>query len=399
MRRPRRVVMAPMMGAALVASACSSAPTTPAPPQTVTVTASPSSSMATSGPITSVPVAAPTPTDLKSAYEAVRGSVVRVQTATCELYGQGSGFVAGDRFVVTAAHVITDAQATRVILGTTTHNATVVGKDDGTDVAVLRTDSALNGPALTLTERDPAVGDEVAGIGYTLGDPLSLKPGRVNGLGRKVVIDGIPRHSLIEFDAATNHGNSGGPVIDTRGDVVGIVDAGPEGEPGLRLAVSARVAGPLVRGWIRRPRPVAPDNCPGLPGPGGSTVPVNLSPTSSIRQALQTLDLYFSSINNGDFPTAVAQMAAPMSVEKFTAAVTSSSDRDVEVLDAHVVAGRPVVWLTFTSVQAPGQGPRERISETCTVWSQNYHFVQRRGVWLIDKTSARPGAPRNRPCD
>lgn len=386
-----RPAAAAVLAAGCVALAGCGSGSTPQQPTTVTVTqsATPSASPSTSS---------ATPATLKAAYERVRGSVVRVQTAACDGYGQGSGFVIGDRLVATAAHVVDGSQAVRVILGTTSTTGEVLGLDQGTDVALIRTGSALGAKPLTLAAKDPEVGDAVAGIGYTRGDPISFKTGTVNGLERKAVIDGIARHSMIEFDAVTNHGNSGGPVIDANGTVVGLVDAGPEGEPGQRLAVSARVAGPLLKAWRQSPEPPTPPACPTVPGPNGSAVPAGLTPTSSIRQALQTLDLYFASVNNGDFPTAVAQLAKPTDLERFTAAVTSSQDRDFEVNDIRMVDGAPVVWLSFVSEQEAGKGPAGRENETCTQWSQDYYFVKARGLWLIDRSAAHPGQPRNAPC-
>ncbi|GAB3446964.1 hypothetical protein GCM10027517_29990 [Phycicoccus ginsengisoli] len=328
--------------------------------------------------------------------------------ATCENWSQGSGFLLDDDLVVTAAHVVTGGQVLRVINGTVSTAADIVGIDPQKDVALLRAQVPLAGRHLELAGKDPAVGDEVAAVGYTRGDPLSYKPGAVNGLDRKAVIGEYARHGLVELDFAANHGNSGGPVIDDRGRVVGIVDAqtdivGPDGnksgeEQGDRLAVPQSQVATTIAPWRDSSASVALQDCSTIVDAQGQALPADQFPTDISQQVVQTLWIYFDAINHGDFPAALSQLAHPQSLASFERGVGSTRDGDLRLNDITVVDGRPVVWLDFTSTQDPGDGPAARPQETCTEWSLDYHFTLVRGLWLIDKGTAHPGTAMNRPC-
>lgn len=285
---------------------------------------------------------------------------------------------------MTVAHVVSGGSVIRMIQGTTAVAGTVVGIDESTDVALVRA--------------APQVGDQVAAIGFPEGDPLSFNQGTVNGLDRKAVIDEIQRHSMIEIDAATHPGSSGGPVIDATGKVVGVVDAGPDHEPGRRLAVSGTVAAPLMSTWQDHPDPVNPPECSSVTGPDGKPLPASASPTTRTQQALATLRVYFRAVNNGDFSTAFAQLHHGAGLASFIRGVTSSQDSDFAVNAVRTSGGSPMVWLSFTSHQDAGRGPAGRPRETCTRWSLDYGFSLSHGLWLIDSVKAHSGEPANRPC-
>lgn len=341
---------------------------------------------------------APQPPSLAAAYRAVRSGVVRFEVAGCTESAIGSGFALSPTLVATVAHVVDGGQVIRVIQGTRSTAGYVIGIDRGTDVALVRTVAPLSGHQLGFAAREPKVGDRVAAIGFPEGDPLSFNTGTVNGLHRKAVVDGVPRHGLIELDAATNPGSSGGPVIDDHGDVVGLVDAGPPGEQGRRLAVSGRTARPLIEGWRAVPQSVDPGTCDSVLGPDGQPLPTSEFPTAEAQQAFATLDIYFRAINGGDFPTALAQLRHPDSLASFRRGVESTQDLDLTARDVSRRGRSVVVWLTFTSHQDPGRGPAARPYETCTRWSLDYRLSRHDGLWLIASTHAHdPGGP-SEPC-
>jgi putative serine protease PepD len=141
----------------------------------------------------------------------------------------GSGFVADAQgLIVTAAHVVDGASSIEVTFSDgTTRAATLLGQDDGTDVAVLRADvSGLTvAPAEIASSSDLALGDELIVIGSPFGYEGSVSTGVVSGLGRTVEApNGFTVAGAIQTDAAMNPGNSGGPVFDALGRVVGMAD-------------------------------------------------------------------------------------------------------------------------------------------------------------------------------
>jgi len=379
----------------------SSAGTTPPPAVPAPSTSAPSTSSADGLPVaTSAPTSSTStpPATLQQAFERVRSGVVRFQVADCGRTWQGSGFQLSPDLVVTVAHVVDQGQVIRVIEGTTSTAGTVIGLDQGTDVALVRTAVPLHGQALTFAGSAPRVGDQVAALGFPRGEPLGFNPGTINGLGRKADIGGLLRHDLLEMDAATNPGSSGGPVIRADGAVVGLVDAGPNpagpnaGDQGERLAVSSGTAQPLVQGWSVDPQPAPTGDCTGAVYPDGSPVPPEVFPSREEMQAVITLSVYFDAINGGDFPTALAQLVHPGSLDAFSTAVASSLDDNIHYQGVQIEGPTRVVWVTFTSHQDPGKGPAGRPQETCTDWSLDYVMAPANGLWLIDATRPHDGA-------
>ena len=136
--------------------------------------------------------------------------------------GQGSGFIISpDGLILTNAHVVRDAKEVTVKLTDRREfRAKVLGADPRTDVAVLRID-AKNLPTVQLgNTRDLKVGEWVLAIGSPFGFENSVTAGVVSAKGRSLPDDSfVP---FIQTDVAVNPGNSGGPLFNTRGEVVGI---------------------------------------------------------------------------------------------------------------------------------------------------------------------------------
>lgn len=144
----------------------------------------------------------------------------------------GSGFIyTSDGYIVTNYHVIEDATA---ITATTnngfTYDATLVGGDENNDVAVLKVE-ATGLPCVTIGSSDSlVVGDQVAAIGNPLGTLTNtLTVGYVSAKDRAVTTDSFAVN-MLQTDAAINSGNSGGPLFNMYGEVVGITSAKYSGE-------------------------------------------------------------------------------------------------------------------------------------------------------------------------
>ncbi len=165
-------------------------------------------------------------------YQAILPSLAVVQTdrdPESDLVGLGSGVVINsDGFVLTALHVIEDANEIQLGFadGTGT-NATVVNIDPERDIAVLAPSSlpSLVVPATIGSADAMRVGSEVYAVGHPLGLAGSMSAGVISGFDREFVPSdgGEPVRGLIQFDAAVNPGNSGGPLLNQGGQVVGIV--------------------------------------------------------------------------------------------------------------------------------------------------------------------------------
>ena len=158
----------------------------------------------------------------------------------------GSGFIVSeDGYIVTNHHVIENAISISVLMyDGTSHPAFLVGGDARSDLAVLKIE--MQGLSyLSFADSDELmVGEQVAAIGNPLGEfANSMTVGVISALDREINIDGIPR-IMLQTDAAVNSGNSGGPLLDMTGRVVGVVTAKSGGinVEGLGFAIPSNVA-------------------------------------------------------------------------------------------------------------------------------------------------------------
>jgi S1-C subfamily serine protease len=159
----------------------------------------------------------------------------------------GSGFVIDKAgHVVTNYHVVQGAQQVHVSFSNNEQLAArVVGRDPSTDVAVLEVKAQSR--ALTPLELGNSnavrVGDAVVAIGNPLGEDRSVTSGIVSARQRRIVApNGAPIDNVIQTDAALNHGNSGGPLLDAHGQVIGVnsqiqTASGSDGNIGIGFAI------------------------------------------------------------------------------------------------------------------------------------------------------------------
>ena len=149
----------------------------------------------------------------------------------------GSGFVIDKAgYIVTNYHVVGNAQSVHVSFSNNdSMKAEVIGKDPATDVALLKVQASSRAlKPLSLGDSDGIhVGDQVAAIGNPLGLDRSITLGIVSALHRSLTSpEGTPIDRVIQTDAALNHGNSGGPLLNAQGQVVGVSSAVSTGDSG-----------------------------------------------------------------------------------------------------------------------------------------------------------------------
>jgi serine protease Do len=181
------------------------------------------------------------------------------------LQGLGSGvIVSPDGYILTANHVVSGAEEIMVGLGTELrkYKAKKVGTDPGTDVALLKIDEK-NLPGITFADSEKArAGDIVLAVGNPFGLRQTVTMGIISAIGRGGV--GIVDYeNFIQTDAAINMGNSGGALVDIKGELLGIntaIFSRTGGNQGVGFAIPANLArdvmqslrekGRVVRGYI-----------------------------------------------------------------------------------------------------------------------------------------------------
>ena len=177
----------------------------------------------------------------------------------------GSGFIlSSDGYILTNYHVIEYAHkggyaVTVMLHDGTRYEASIVGTEESNDIAVLKIEATGLSPAVLGDSDAIAVGDEVHAVGNPLGElEFSMTNGHVSALDRVITTDANSDPiSMFQIDAAVNSGNSGGPVYNARGEVIGVVTAkySDTGVEGLGFAIpindAARIAGDLItKGYV-----------------------------------------------------------------------------------------------------------------------------------------------------
>ena len=311
------------------------------------------------------------PTDLPEIVAPLLADVVNVATVRITQTPQGphrdlsagSGFIIDPAGIIVTNNHVADgaAEITVTLHDNTVLPATLLGQDELTDLAVLKVKSETPLPAATFGDSEKLrVGQAVIAIGNPYAIGTSVSTGIVSALGRDMR-EG-PYDNYIQTDAAINHGNSGGPLFDLQGQVIGVnaVVFSPSesgGSVGLGFAIPSNEArfvalqlarqGYVRRGWlgarIQDMTPAMADSL-GLPHTEGAMVvaPVPGSPAARAGIATGDVILAFGGREMADFRA----LSRAVATQEIGASVPVTVWRD----------GRPQA-LTVTIAERPGDHP------------------------------------------
>lgn len=168
--------------------------------------------------------------------------------------GQGSGFVISpDGLIVTNFHVVGEARAVRVAMPDgTSAEGRVLGGDADTDIALVRADGHFPDIAPLGDSKRLRRGQIAIAIGNPLGFEWTVTTGVVSALGRSMrALSGRLIDDVIQTDAALNPGNSGGPLVSSAGEVIGVNTATIHGAQGIAFAVASNTASFVIAEIIR----------------------------------------------------------------------------------------------------------------------------------------------------
>ena len=168
--------------------------------------------------------------------------------------GQGSGFaISPDGLVVTNNHVVEDAKTVRLKMPDGfAGEGRVLGRDPDTDLALVRANSSLSAWAPLGNSKNLKRGQIAVAIGNPLGFEWTVTAGVVSALGRSMrAQNGRLIDDVVQTDAAVNPGNSGGPLVSSSGEVIGVNTAVIRGAQGIAFAVASNTANFVISELLR----------------------------------------------------------------------------------------------------------------------------------------------------
>jgi S1-C subfamily serine protease len=229
--------------------------------------------------------------DIQAILDQVEASVVTIETNVSAqggvFSGAGSGIVlSADGLIMTNAHVIAQSDAITVRLyDGAEHDATLVGSEPASDIAIIRIDGADDLSPAQLGESEALlVGEPVIAIGnaLNLGGEPSVTTGIVSAVNRSIDSPDGRLSDLIQTDAAINPGNSGGPLVDSSGSVVGMNTAIIQDSQNIGFAIAIDAAKPILERIQSGESEITPDT----PRLGVTTVPLD-TVDDAVREQLE----------------------------------------------------------------------------------------------------------------
>ena len=288
----------------------------------------------------------------------------------------GTGVIMGNNdeelLIVTNNHVVDDANELTVsFIDEESVEAVVKGKDESDDLAVVAV-KLKDIPEETMNQirianvadsEDVRVGEQVVAIGNALGYGQSVTTGIISALGRTIrVSDGLGYNDytdLIQTDAAINQGNSGGALLNMKGEVIGInsVKAGASGVEGMGYAISTSKAIPIIRDLMNKKTRdlVADDQLPYL-GIVGQDVTSNVAQVYGIPEGIYVTEVS----ENG--PASEAGITAGMIITSFDGEKIENMTELQELLPYY--AGGETVKVTMSVQNEEGEYVEEDFSVT-----------------------------------
>jgi len=217
------------------------------------------------------PVALPSQPTLRAAALAGRHSTFKIEAEGCGELLEGSGFLVAPDVVLTNAHVIAGTGRITVIDGDgndgtpARYPATPIFFDPNLDIALLRTSSPPPEPVLSLDGSNVNRGAQGAVLGYPGGNPFDVEAAAVQAqfqaVGRDIYGGGLTQRSVYQIQSLVRAGNSGGPLIEADGAVVGVVFSRSASDPNVGYALASPPVLAKVRANEASTTPVGTGDC------------------------------------------------------------------------------------------------------------------------------------------
>ncbi|MCW4464439.1 serine protease [Glutamicibacter sp. MNS18] len=347
-----------------------------------------------------------------SIVASTRSGVAHLSAGQCDGYGgTGTGFYIGDNLIITASHVVRDASEAYVRLQDQYVAAELLGVDHNREIALLRTLRDVDGHEFSFASDNPSHGDEIGIMGFPRNSDVEdavksdnafqFNYGRLSGFGRTLGEGQYALTGLMQFDASTNPGNSGGPLINLDGEIVGLHYGSNkyEGEPGdddFRIvsgeafAVPTAEIRPLVEVWKARNEVVAFDTCSGNDSSEFAIINVfNYSEHPLAEELTELLGSHGELINYGYYESAFKNLSSDLQersggLEQWTAGHISTFWTDIFVFDITHEDSTATASVVLVTQQDEQFSPTDTTGQTCSVWILEYGLIHEGFGWKID---------------
>lgn len=344
--------------------------------------------------------------DWADTIEETRSGIAHLLVTRCDDAGAGSGFLIDDDLVVTAAHVVKDAAEIVLRIDDELVSGEVLGTNDLTDIALVRTARDSKGHQFTFIDGEPRIGTGIYALGFprnvTVKDAegsdngFTANAGAVTALNQTVDYGSGSIENMIRTDASVDSGNSGGPLITQDGEVVGLVsgvrmtdDKTPVN--GWGYAVTAPRIVQAVAEWRERGTSVGLKSCADAPAPDGTTVYLEVN--SSHDQATSiahSLVAHGQAINSGNYRSAYEIFTGGIrervgSVSHWSEGIETSYWLGLLVDDVKGTGDELVARARLVTAQDPEKhSPRGTTGQACSIWTMDYTMVWDGTRWLME---------------
>jgi serine protease Do len=283
-------------------------------PKTTEINSLPTEAVETSAPSTGAPTSTAVADSWADVVDRVRPAIVRIEVQTCgNDEGVGSGF-AIDGWIVTNRHVV-EGYRNLVVVNAAGNKRLPeqVRVSTSLDLALIKVPAEVS---MSWATKAPRVADEVAALGFPRGIGFSFTKGSISALDVRVDDGDLSISGLLQTDTAVNPGNSGGPLIDKTGNVLGVVVLKRNDSEGLAFAIDGRQAQVFMSGEKGQPLDPCDRTTPAtdlannpdpVPAPTEAGTP---EPVPSVPEASTAPDVVSSSAETGPEAIVVAFYAA-----------------------------------------------------------------------------------------